>query len=264
MINPKPRLSEPSAVPSANSEVEERKFLLSKVLPSDRITVPEQLTILRGFVRAYDAANHMAVRNSEAASYAKMPPTVVVHTNAFFTDVGLLTRTDLGFLVSDEAAAYARAAHAEAAIALKSLFEKTWFCQEIRSRLNFGPLSQTDAIKALAAACGALPEHEKRVDMLLRYLEAVRIIDRQGGKIWLSGTAPVESEAEDVPETVISENPERAAMEPVDKFVLNLDAAKRRRIVLIAPPSVTSREMARIQQWIALQLTVSDDPPKQG
>src|SRR5437660_6354170 len=71
---------------------------LSKVLPTDRVAFDKQVEILRAFAAVYAASGGNPVSNETAG--AALTPTfksgTVITTNAFFTDVGLLVRSDEG------------------------------------------------------------------------------------------------------------------------------------------------------------------------
>jgi len=52
-----------------------------------------------------------------------------------------------------------------------------------------------------------------------------------------------------------------AADGDLETYSLTLDASKKRRIVVQAPPSVSAAELKRIQDWLSFQLLVQEPSP---
>src|SRR2546422_8083075 len=99
----------PKAADSAQQPLVRYKRSLLKTLPTDRITVDKQVELLRAFAVVYDANGGKPVTNEQAGNAVtptKAAATVIL-TNAFFTDIGLLARSDnRGFTPSHDLPAY--------------------------------------------------------------------------------------------------------------------------------------------------------------
>src|SRR5216117_855731 len=78
------------------------------VLPTDRITCDKQAHLLR----AYDAVSGHSkkpVKINEVAEASKISSTTISLANGFFVEVGLLLKSDAGFVPSEEVSAFALA-----------------------------------------------------------------------------------------------------------------------------------------------------------
>jgi len=83
--------------------------------------------------------------------------------------------------------------------------------------------------------------------------------------------ASAKNGASDAAKTVDKEERRQSAVSPLipnpaegdwETYYLTLDATRKRRVVVQAPPAVTPSELKRIQDWLSFQLLVEEPPPK--
>ena len=158
----------------------------TKTIPTDRISVPKQLDILR----AYAAASANGTRPAtvgEVAEIVKMASTTIQIAHAFLSSVNLITRTGTGaYTVSTDAINFLKAFEWDKETASHKLgpaFRNAWFGQALMSRITFGPIEEKVAIGVLAEASGAGPEYEKELKMLVEFMAAGGLVVREGGQV---------------------------------------------------------------------------------
>lgn len=157
----------------------------TKYLPTPRITFVKQLDILRAWAAASGPTGKVAA-NDAVAEIVKMQPSTVSLANPFFASAGLLTKTDGGYVPSSEVMSFLRAyewSPETAAQKLAPTISKTWFAEELLSKLAFGPMNSDEAIQDLADAANAAPEYRGQLEMLLEYLAAAGLIQLDGNQI---------------------------------------------------------------------------------
>ncbi len=173
----------------------------TKILPTERITFTKQLDILRAWAAASGPMSK-AVTNNDVAEIVKMQPSTVSLANAFFNNINLLTRTAEGsYVPSQDVMAFLR--HYEwnpeaAAQKLAPTLAKTWFADALLSKLAFGPMQEDDCIQNLADTSAAGPDYRSQLRILLEYLAAVGLIQRDGnivkkGNSSMSATSTAEA-----------------------------------------------------------------------
>jgi len=203
---PKPKLQEakkekheskPTAKPATSSKP-------TKFLPSERITFSRQLDILRGWAAA-SGPLRKTVNNNEVAKIVDMQPSTVSMANAFFSSIGLLTKTEGGYVPAEEVTAFLRAwdwSKDTAAQKLSPVVARSWFAEALASKLEFGPRNERDCIQDLADAATAGPEYKPNLRILLEYLAAAGLIQRDGNLVkkgsanMAAATMPANSTAE--------------------------------------------------------------------
>ncbi len=188
----------------------------------------------------------------------------IVVTNAFFVESGLLTRQkeDQGFIPTPEALAYHKAWEWNPETAghkLGDLFERTWFSEALIPRLKMRPHEDRDAKTVLAEACGASKDYEARVSLLLDYLEFAGLIVREGGMVKAVGSKRPEAAPTPKLATALTVAPAPVLEEGHDRYTLVLDPKTKRKVVIEAPHTVTSKELERIRAWLGVQLIIEDD-----
>lgn len=261
-MEPQPLVSPPTSEPTPESARGPKRGLsLSKVLPSERLALDRQIDALRAFAAVSESNGGKPVTNEKAGEITKMAAATIVVTNAFFSDVGLLSRADGGgFNVSAEAVAFHRAMSngirpETAPEKLRPVFERQWFTQLIVPRLSMGPQDAAVIQGAIAEECNATKEHLPRIDLMLAYLCYVGIISREGNTLRLMNSAPKREEEIPLKTKTPSED---EIPEGLEKYYITLDPAKKRRVIIMAPPTVTAKELKRIQDWLAVQLNITD------
>lgn len=153
------------------------------VLPSDRITVEKQLTLLRGFA-AVSGHSKRPVKLSEVAEISKVSPNTISYANGFFLEVGLLQKSDSGFIPAEEVATFALAYEWNpntAAHKLAPIIMRSWIGQRVIPKLSMGiPVHENELIDDLSMAAAVSADFRPRVKMLLDILEETGIAVREG------------------------------------------------------------------------------------
>lgn len=185
--SPKPKLQE-AKKEKRESKAAKKAPVVSKptkFLPTDRITFSKQLDILRAWAAASGPLGK-AVTNTDVADIVKMQASTVSMANAFFSSVGLLTRTEAGYIPAQEVLAFLRNyewAPETASQKLAPVISKAWFAQELLNKLAFGPLTEDECIQDLADAATAGPDYRGQLRILLEYLAAAGLIQRDGNQV---------------------------------------------------------------------------------
>jgi hypothetical protein len=177
----------PSAPPAPQGEPGPQPQKVAKpkptqILPTDRFIFNKQLNVLR----AYGVASSFGskpTRINDVANIVKMTASTVSMANPFFIDIGLLLKSGMGYVPAPEVIAFARAYEwnpEAAAHKLAPLLEQTWFAQELLPRLTFGQMDESGAVADLAHTAGAGPEYRNQIRILIDYLEAGGLVQRDG------------------------------------------------------------------------------------
>lgn len=164
------------------------KIRPTKPLPTERIAFSRQLDILRAYA-ATSGPSGQAVSNDAVAKIVKLNSSTVSLGNSFFVAVGLLQKSDVGYLPSPDVVEFNRAWAWNADTAahkLAGLIEKAWFAQALLPKLSFRPLDEEEALSTLADASSAGPDYEDQLRILLNYMETVGLVSRDGNTIRLS------------------------------------------------------------------------------
>jgi hypothetical protein len=247
-----------------------KKSKPAQVLPSDRLTTEKQLEALRAFVVASEAEGG-AVTNDQAGKIIAMSGQTVVVTNAFFTDVGLLVRSDSGRFTPGQSAKEYQAAYDwdadRAGAKLAPAFQNTWFAKALTPRLKMRTLAKGEALAFLAEACKASPEYQTRLVMLLEFLNAAGIISLSGDEVKPATGSPADDATlgrtrgggggggDGEPP---SGTPQQTI--PQDAPFIYIDPQKTKKVVLVTPTSsVTQKEFDRIKSWFELQFFITDE-----
>lgn len=157
----------------------------TKFLPSERIAFPKQLDILRGWAAA-SGPLRKPVTNNDVAEIVKMQPSTVSMANAFFSSIGLLLKTESGYVPSEEVTAFLRAyewSPDTASQKLAPVISKSWFAEGLLSKLAFGPLTEDECVQHLADAAKAAPDYRVNLRILLEYLTAAGLTQKDGNMV---------------------------------------------------------------------------------
>jgi hypothetical protein len=157
----------------------------TKFLPSERITFTRQLDILRGWAAA-SGPLRKAVTNVEVGKIVDMQPSTVSMNNAFYASVGLLSKSEGGYAPAEDVMAFLRAYDwnkETAAQKLAPVLSKAWFYQALASKLEFGARTEADCLQDLGDAANAGQDYKNNLKMLLEYLLAVGLVQRDGSLI---------------------------------------------------------------------------------
>lgn len=174
------------------SQIEKpRRSRPTKILPTERIRFDNQLGIIRGFaVISTDPSR--AVHAKEVAKLVGLSDGTAALATPFLTDIGLLIRTNEGFLPSEAVRSYKQADDWKAdnpAHKLAPVFRNSWLGQLIVPRVQFKPLEIEAALQLLAEHSGAGPEYRSQLEVILDYLEAVGLVARIGTQLSPGPTA---------------------------------------------------------------------------
>ncbi|HEY0545686.1 MAG TPA: hypothetical protein VGC91_09945 [Pyrinomonadaceae bacterium] len=176
----------PIAPPPATPPTKPAKARPTQILPSGKITIAKQLGILRAYA-ATSGQNAKPVKTIEVADVAKTQASTISTANPFFVNIGLLQKTEGGFVPSAEVLAFAHAyewdaTDSTASHKLAPLVAPTWFAQEIIKKLSFGGgrMKESEAITSLAQYASAPPDCKNQVRVLIDYLEVSGIVQRDG------------------------------------------------------------------------------------
>lgn len=246
------------------------KSPLTKNLPTDRIAFDKQISILRAFAAAYSANGGKPVTTDEAGDVLtpKFSGLTVTQVIAFFTDVGLLARSDKGgYIPSAEVLEFNKACQwdeLEAKAKLRSIFEGTWFYRSLAPRLELAPQSKTNCLAILAGESKAEPEHKARLQNLINFLEYAGIVSLIGDTVSVlrpSRISPQPPTSQIKPQDkngdAIKNTPPTPSID-LDEHVLYLDAKRDRQITIQAPLTITRAEYNRLIKWIEVTLIVED------
>lgn len=157
----------------------------TKTLPTDRITFGKQLEILRAYGTLSGSAGG-AVTNNEVAEAMNMQPSTISLANPFFNSVGLILKTDTGGVPSSAVIEMIRAKEwtpETATHKLAPVLKDTWFGQALLPKVSFAPMSEEAALAKLAEICTASPDYKPQLRMLIDYLAAAGLIDREGDQL---------------------------------------------------------------------------------
>jgi hypothetical protein len=182
----------------------------NKPIPTERIKLERQFDLLRAFAGVFGASGR-AVSNKEVADIVQMSETTTSLANSFFTETGLLSKAAGGWIPSEEVVAYHRTYEWDrdnAARELQSIFARSWFWEILQPKLSFRAMEETDAINALGATSAASTEYKPNLKLIIDFLAAVGLIERDGSMLKLVRQQPAGS-----PEKAAREEatPERVA-----------------------------------------------------
>ena len=164
----------------------------TKKLPSNRITFPKQLDLLR----AYGAESMGGTRPANFESVAKlvaMAPTTIGLMNTFLVENGFIERNGMDVMPSQPVVDFARAyswAPQKAGTKLAPLVRRSWFGQRLLALLAYRPMGTEEAVRALAEDAGASPEYKSQIELLIDYAAASGVIRRDGNQLALGDGSP--------------------------------------------------------------------------
>lgn len=203
---PTPAQSAPTQETPA--EIKAPKLKLTRILPTERITLDKQLHLLRAYAAAY-AHSGEPVSGRQVATVAKMNRNTISMAHAFLADVGFLERSGSGFVPSSVTVAFQHAHDWNAETAptkLAPALQKMWFTQKLMPHVMLAPISEEAAIRELAADSSAGPEHKAQLRMILELLERSGVLKREGDSYAKGSTSSVREA--DTANVSVSQNPQ--------------------------------------------------------
>jgi hypothetical protein len=196
-----PREKESPRAKKAEKPAKQTASRPTKFLPSERITFTRQLDILRGWAAA-SGPLRKAISNNEVAKVVDMQPSTVSLNNAFYSSIGLLTKSEGGYSPAEEVTAFLRAWEwnkETAAQKLAPILSRTWFNEAIASKLEFGARSEAECLQDMGDAANASQEYKNNLKMLLDYLTAAGLVQREGDMVRKGGTSMAPAAAQPSP-----------------------------------------------------------------
>lgn len=157
---------------------------LTEVLPTRRIAFAKQLDLLRSYAAV--AASGKPVGNQEVADVVGMSPQTTSLANGFFLACGLIVRGEGGFMPAPEVVKFQRAHQwtpDTAAHEIAPILERTWFAQALKPHLALGPITDSKAMAILGSATNATQHRAAELRLLVEYLEASGLIQREDGHV---------------------------------------------------------------------------------
>jgi hypothetical protein len=241
-----------------------KRKVLTQVIPTNRLTLPKQIEIIRAYGAAYEAGGG-AVGIEDVTKFAGMAPATVSQTNAFLQDTGIVRKDGRRFVPAAEVQAMHRlyeVSRDKALTKLGPLMEKSWFGRLVVPKLKFRPMPEEDVVHELFEAATAETGHLPQIRMLVDYLVISGVVERENGVLKVKngcspeGSAPAEPAAATAPAPVPAGAP--AVSEP-PPAVLLLNADGSRRVTVKAPPTIKRHELERVKKWLEFQLIVEDE-----
>jgi hypothetical protein len=165
---------------------------LSKVLPTDRLSIGKQLLILRAYPAASGDERQAVSNNQVASAGGDLVPSSVSLVNPFLVSVGLLHREGSKQRPSDALFDYLHAYQWSAETAgakLYPAFVESWAAKALLPKLTLRQLSKKEAVQTLADDSKATRNDEKKLEALLEFLNVAGVIRFDGNSV-AKGQAP--------------------------------------------------------------------------
>jgi len=163
-----------------------------KPLPTNRIAFPKQLELLRAFAAA-SGDERKAVTLKDVSEIVKIAADTISVANRFFLPVGLVSKGgDQRFTPCEAIRAYALSvtwSDPSAAHKLAPQLMRGWYWPVLEPFLRMGTLQEGEAINKLAIASVAGPSYQPQLMLILSYLDAAGLIQREGKTLRLGPTA---------------------------------------------------------------------------
>jgi hypothetical protein len=121
-------------------------------------------------------------------------------TNAFFSSIGLLKRSDKGtYTPSVEVVQFLSQYEWDrntAAYKLAPRLRDTWFAEALLPRILYDAVDEKIAINLLGEAANAGPEYEKELRVVIDFMVAGGIVQREAGQVKLAKSNPTDAIAQ--------------------------------------------------------------------
>lgn len=172
-----------SSLPDEQAAVKQ-KSRPTKTLPTDRITFQKQLELLRAWAAASSPPG-TPVSNSAVADMMKMNASTISLANPFLASIGLLQKVEGGYLPSSDVIAFHRAAEYSDTPGhkLAACMRAAWFGTALLPKLSFKPLPESEVLALLHDAATAPLDYRNQIKMLVDYLIAAGVAQREGDMI---------------------------------------------------------------------------------
>lgn len=177
--------TQPTATASDSSEQQNNekpvRLRPTKILPTDRINFNKQLDLLRAWASASSPPGKI-VTNNEVAEMVKMQASTISLANPFFASIGLLQKAEGGYVPSADVVAYQRATEYSDTPAhkLAPTMRESWFGVALLPKLGFRAMTEAEALAVLHDTASAPADYRAQLKMLLDYLVAAGVAQRDG------------------------------------------------------------------------------------
>lgn len=227
---------------------------VTKTLPTDRIAFDKQLQIARAFAALY-ASTQQAVTNEQVGAQLSpaMKGSTVGQTNAFFVDVGLISRDGGSFIPHPGLLKYNEISawdETEAKKHIAEIFEPTWFHKLLAPRLQLNAQSISACLGALASECGATQEQEDKLKLLPQFLQAAGLVRIDGDTVYFARQSKPKPQGQDHGH----HDEQQHARNPSGNVDFSLPLPGGKMVRINAPFDLTPSEIGRIKQWIDVTL----------
>lgn len=162
------------------------KSILTKVLPTNRVSFDKQMAVLRAYAAASGPSKKAVTNDEVAAIVGDLKSSSVSLCNPFLSDVGLLVSEGRKQRPSDAVFEYQHSYEWNAEEAASKLFpvlSETWAAKALVPKLSFRRLSKDEAIQFLAAESKATKNHTRHLETLLDYLDAAGVLKLDGDSV---------------------------------------------------------------------------------
>lgn len=243
-----------------------RRSRLTKTLPTDRIAFAKQLEVINALPVAQSKID-APFSFKEVADLIGMSESTIAQMSAFLGDVGLVQRVDGGrFTICSELNDFERVrgfSPEKAWLKLKPLFERSWFGQELLPRLRLRDVTVDEAVEALAEACSADNSHKDQLTLATVFLEKAGLVVKEGNMLRLANVCGEKGEEEVVAQAPPPPpKPEDIEIEGLEKHSLTLNPKIGRKVIIFAPPTLSPKELERLQAWLGFQFIIEEDSEK--
>jgi hypothetical protein len=148
-------------------------------VPTDRLKFEKQVEALR-VVAVASNNGQQPVGADRMGSMMRIANTTAALNNAFFVDVGLLTKAGKGqYLPTDPTLEFQRKYSFDKAAApqlLRSAFVGTWFHEAVHQRLTISPATKQDLVATIADIAGTDASYATQYGHLLEWLAYVGLL----------------------------------------------------------------------------------------
>lgn len=225
----------------------------TRALPTPRMSFPKQLEVLRAFAVAAGQTNK-PVNNTELANLTKLNVSSASYNNVFFAESGFITKIGNGYVPATEVASFARTwafDPAKAAHKLAPLMRRTWYGDVVLRELAMRPRPENDLISELGDLAAATTDYRPQLRLLLDYLEAAGLVERDGSTVREGPTARGQdsSRSEDngtAPEAPLQTQAPPTRREPTGPVATSFSQSPEGAIQFSVNVNVDLRELA---QW---------------
>jgi hypothetical protein len=174
------------------------------VLPTPRISFAKQVDLLRAYAAASGSGSPVGLQ--AVSDIVNMAVSTISLASPFLQDVGLIEKSERGFLPAQEVVKFSDVYKWDADRAgreLAPVLRHTWFALALLPRINYAALTVAEAVTILATDARATPAYEPQIRLLIDFLVLGGVVVRDGellrqGSVSNASSRSTESEAPEV------------------------------------------------------------------